>query len=57
MAAQSNDSKDPTAKPGKKKTETVLLTPAELQRLSGGATNPNPNPISKPGPADVKKGG
>jgi hypothetical protein len=57
MAAQSDDSKNPSTKSGKKKAETVLLTPAELRRLAGGASNPNPNPISKPGPADVKKGG
>jgi hypothetical protein len=34
--------KKPEKKKGEKKAETVLLSPEELRRISGGQTSPSP---------------
>jgi hypothetical protein len=38
MAAQPKDPKNPSNKPAKKKTETVLLSADELRALTGGSS-------------------
>ena len=48
MSTRPTDPKKPATKAENKKTETVLLTPEELRRLAGGATNPSPSPNPKP---------
>jgi hypothetical protein len=49
MAVQPRDPKKAKTEPEKKKAETVLLSPEELRRLSGGKTNPVvPPPGAKP---------
>jgi hypothetical protein len=54
MAVQPRDPKKAKTEPEKKKAETVLLSPEELRRLSGGKTNPViPPPVATPG--DLKK--
>jgi hypothetical protein len=54
MAVQPRDPKKAKTEPEKKKAETVLLSPEELRRLSGGKTIPvPPAPVATPG--DVKK--
>ena len=51
MAVQPRDPKEAKTEPKKEKAETVLLSPEELQRLSGGVvtsvTSPSP-PSPKP---------
>jgi hypothetical protein len=47
MAVQPRDPKKAKTEPEKKKAETVLLSPEELQRLSGGTSVPNPSPLPK----------
>jgi hypothetical protein len=55
MAVQPRDPKKAQTEPEKKKTETVLLSAEELQRLSGGKTNQSP-PYIQPTPnVAVKK--
>ena len=54
MAVQPRDPKKAKTEPEKKKAETVLLSPEELRRLSGGKTDPGPTrPVATPG--DLKK--
>jgi|HubBroStandDraft_3_1064219.scaffolds.fasta_scaffold2108909_1 hypothetical protein len=54
MAVQPRDPKKAKTEPEKKKPETVLLSPEELQRLSGGKVT-NPIAAPPPTPGDVKK--
>jgi hypothetical protein len=55
MAVQPRDPKKAKTEPEKKKAETVLLSPEELQRLSGGVLTVNPNPSPVPKTNSVKK--
>jgi hypothetical protein len=50
MAVQPRDPKKAKTEPEKKKAETVLLSPEELQRLSGGTTVPPATPLPKTKP-------
>jgi hypothetical protein len=45
MGGQAKDKSKPKADAAKKENGTVLLTPEELQKISGGAGVRPPNPV------------
>ena len=48
MGDQAKDKSKPKADAAKKDNGTVLLTPEELRKISGGAGVNHPNPVSPP---------